>query len=215
MPGMQFLGTAPTRRSQVAQAMAGGMAGFAAGKEKRETRELELEKIDYGKKKDMYNMLLKRAEMLGDSEASTRLFSSDMWQELENNLGIPHIVDLEEGKPTKPVKFKGKEGKPTWGQKESMKGVEADIRRKRGVVSDVVGQMIPYEMKTREEALDYISRKKLDPTRFKKIIDEVYGSTGTNGGYSKMTEAQLYNKAMAGDRGAIAEAARRGYPVGR
>lgn len=64
MPGMQFYGTAPTRRSQLAQAMAGGMKGFTAERERREEKKVKLETIDYTKKRDAANMVISVAKTL-------------------------------------------------------------------------------------------------------------------------------------------------------
>ncbi|KKN45061.1 hypothetical protein LCGC14_0686860 [marine sediment metagenome] len=213
MPGMQFFGTEPDRKSKLAEAMGGAIEGFVGEKEKLRERKMEFEKIDYDKRKEAYDMAINAGEMVG-GERATQMFSNPQFQELENSLGVPHIIDLEAEGKQEPVTF---QGKPTWAQKESVQGVEADIRRKIGITtSGLMGRMLTTKLKTRKDALNYISLKKLDPSRFKKILDEVYGSVGGgNGKYMKMSELELYRSAITGNKAAIAEAARRGYKLGR
>ena len=182
MPGMQFIGQEPEKRNLLAEAMEKGAGGFVKGmeygqarQEKQEERKLEFEKVDWQKRKDTYDMMIKAGELLDESSA-TRMFSEPIFQQLESSLGMPHIVDTEgEGK----VGYKQeKEKVPTWNQAQELEGVKSDIKRKRGTVSDIAGQMIPFEMKTVDDAMDYISRKQLDPSLFADVLKESFGEGG-------------------------------------
>ena len=213
MPGMQFFGTEPewkSRGTRVAEAMGEGIESYRLGKERREKREAglrsearaergldiqtlqlkkQLEGIDYNKKKEAYDLLMKRAELLGDEESSTRLFSSPVFQELENSLGISHIVDLDkvkEGEAPKTVKFRPKTT-PTYSQEQAEAGILSDIKRGSGTTANMMGQMIPYTIDSREKAMDYLSFKKQDPSKYKSALDAKFGSMSgaTTGKYKK------------------------------
>lgn len=124
MPGISFIGSAPQKKSQTAEFMKGlvdilkreqeediaerTMALKEKGEsleERRlgmleETHKLNLENIEYNKKKQAADMVIAVAETLGREEAATLLNQPDV-RELFDNLGWPLPIGISSEKTVK------------------------------------------------------------------------------------------------------------------
>jgi len=172
MPQLQYLGDIPKQGnndiSALAQALQGGIAGYFGAKENRKKNELaqseidlkskQLEhdyaKLDYDKRKDMYDTIIKLLPSV-PPEKQQELTSSPEWTTLEKSLGVPSLS----GTTVSPEK-----SKPSWGQEQEKEAVKANILRGRvGPKRDMYGISEPIILDTKEKVIDYITESGFDP----------------------------------------------------
>lgn len=165
----------------VAKALSEGIGGFVKGytygrekatekamKEKEigisqseldlKTKQLENDyaKLDYDKRKDTYDTMVKLLPSV-PPEKQTELLSSPEWTTLEKSLGLPSLS----GSTLSP-----EVPKPSWGQTQETASIKADLTRGQGSISTLVGEPLPVDIKTEEDAFNYISKKGRDPSEF-------------------------------------------------
>jgi hypothetical protein len=187
MPGIQWLGDVDTttaaektkreNQSLIAQALKSGIGTYLKEKEKGEERALEgrkievaeseattkqkqaeydYSKLDYDKKKDAYDTMIKLLPSV-PPEKQAELTSSPEWIALEKSLGMPSLS----GSTISP-----EAPKPSWGQEQETASIKADLTRGQGSISTLMGEPLPVDIKTKEDALNYISKKGRDPAEF-------------------------------------------------
>jgi len=202
MAQLQWLGKIERPQSKkdvimgnVAKAIEGGVKGYkeaqALKTEKQKTafsqniqtsgvdidrKELEYKysKLDYDKKKDMYDTIAKLLPNV-PAEKQIQLTNSAEWQELENSLGLPHLSGTTVGSGTK----------PSWAQEQEDRSMRADIIRGRGSISIMGAEPIDFPIDTLDQALDYISKKGRDPAEFKTELAKYGKDVTAKGGKEK------------------------------
>lgn len=93
MPGLQWLGQMPRKESPLAKVMGGGTTGYIAGMKEGKTEKLELEKVDYGKKRDTANMIISVAKTLRPGQADDFINKPEV-KALFDNLKWPLPTNL-------------------------------------------------------------------------------------------------------------------------
>jgi len=183
MPGITWLGDIEKETSggYLAKALGGGISTglqtYVGMKEKGKERafeekkfglqqsELDLKKkqiehdyakLDYDKRKDAYDSMVKLLPSV-PPDKQRELTESVEWTTLEESLGLPHLS----GTTLSPEATK-----PSWGQEQEVAAVKAALIQGRGTLSQMVGEPLPKDIKTKQDALDYISLKGLDPSLF-------------------------------------------------
>lgn len=186
MAQLQWLGTLPKQTSggYLAEAIGEGVSGYFKKKgegekiQREEAKEesimdlrqkeydLKFSKIDYDKRKDLYDTMIKMLPNLPEDKQRA-LTSSSEFTSLEESLGVPSIsgTALEA------------ESEMTWSQEQNVSSVRADLARGRGSIKDFYGKPEPTEITTLDEALDYISNKRLDPAGFGEELKRFEGMT--------------------------------------
>lgn len=210
MPGISFIGTAPKKeKSKVAQVLEGVTAGVKAWQTgQKETRkagikereisllesaqelkgkklEHDYAKLDYDKRKDMYDTMTKLLPSIPENK-QLEITSTPEWMKLEESLGMPHLsgTTLRDEK------------EPSWGQEQETSSMRADLVRGRGSISTLVGEPIDFPIDSMDAALDYISKKKRDPSEFAEELKRYETNGGGGVGRARVIERR---KAPNGD----------------
>ena len=123
---------------------------------KKQQIERDYAKLDYDKRKDAYDSMVKLLPNV-PPDKQAELTGSMEWTTLEESLGLPHLSGIA----LSPDKTK-----PSWGQEQEVAAVKAALAQGRGTLSQMVGEPLPKDIKTKQDALDYISLKGLDPSLF-------------------------------------------------
>jgi len=122
---------------------------------KKQQIEHDYAKLDYDKRKDAYDSMVKLLPNV-PPDKQAELTGSVEWTTLEDSLGLPHLSGATLSDKTK----------PSWGQEQEVAAVRAALTQGRGTLSQMVGEPLPKDIKTKQDALDYISLKGLDPSLF-------------------------------------------------
>ena len=122
---------------------------------KKQQIEHDYAKLDYDKRKDAYDSMVKLLPNV-PPDKQAELTGSVEWTTLEDSLGLPHLSGATLSDKTK----------PSWGQEQEVAAVRAALSQGRGTLSQMVGEPLPKDIKTKQDALDYISLKGLDPSLF-------------------------------------------------
>ena len=213
-PQLQWLGDIPKEDawSSVAKAIQGGMAGFTSGMgmgmekqklgmEREKTTaslkmaqsELDLKgkqlehdyaKLDYDKRKDMYDTMVKLLPNV-PSEKQVELTSSPEWMTLEKSLGMPSLS----GTTLSPEKTK-----PTWGQENEVASIRSDLMRGSGTTYSLMGEPEPFDMKTEEDALNYLSKRNQNPAMYSAELARFKTITPTGKGVKKGGQSSPYKE---------------------
>jgi len=140
--------------------------------------DLQLSKMDYDNRREIYKTLVEILPSV-PPEKQDQLVTSPEFEKLEESLGVPH---LNAG-----IAIRRKdENTPSWGQEQDVASVRADLLRGRGVTKDLYGQMLPTELKTEQDALDYLSNKGLDPSLFSAELSRYKTPAPTTTGKGKI-----------------------------
>jgi hypothetical protein len=199
MPGIQYLGNIESDKNAdipyLANALKGGMEGFNTGRKIRQEREdvefsqkiqlsaldikqKELEnsyaKLDYDKRKDMYDTMVKLMPTV-PPEKQKELTSSPEWIKLEESLGMPNLS----GTTMTP------DVKPSWGQAQENASIKADLTRGRGSISTLLGEPLEFIIDSKDKALDYISKKGRNPAEFANELASFDETTSVSEGTGK------------------------------
>jgi len=219
MPGMQFFGTAPARQSPMSQIMEGYQKG-AGGREKREAaqfkRGIDLAKIGYTQKKGAADIMIKaldnatpqqRDKILAEGSDTSNLLKDVYGQEALDSLSM---VTAGKGKAAKIAKV------TTWIKTKKKSAMGFSIpRSKKELDTDIALELSDADWKENyPEVAAEFSLAYRAPEAKPKAKPWWQGGKGKKIDYSTLSEGDLFNKAMAGDKQAIAEAVRKGYPVG-
>lgn len=214
MPQMQWLGTMPKKEYPMAKVLGEGTKGFMAGMEKGQATKLALDKIDYGKKKSTADIMIKaldnatpqqRDDILKEGSDTSSLIKDVYGQEALDALGK---VTAGRGKAASVAKV------TTWfrTKRKNIMGYPTS-RSKEQLEIDAALELKDADWKKNYPELS----AELDvafPTVAKPEKKRGWWGRRRDTGYKGMEEKDLYNKAVAGDKQAIEEAIRRGYPVG-
>jgi hypothetical protein len=200
MPQLQWLGTLGAQdksgvdklESGIALAMNMAMKGKEMGMQKKVSEanianaqsetdikrtqlEREYAKVDFDKKRDAYDSMVKLLPNL-PPEKQVEVTSSPEWVALESSIGVPSI----KGSTLNP-----EQPKPGWSNISNTEAVRANLIRKRvGPKRDMYGMSEPKELATAQDAVDYITEEGLDPAQFARELAG-FGEVSEGGGERK------------------------------
>jgi len=209
MAELQWLGNLPSDKNvdvpYLANALKEGISGYQQQKKYNQERsdkqfeqsiqqsamdikQKELEqnysKLDYDKKKEIYDTMVKLLPNL-PLDKQKEMTSSPEWTTLESSLGIPSIAGASVEK----------ESDMTWAQQQSDASIRADIQRGRGSISTLVGEPLDFTIDSKDKALDYISKKGRNPADFAEELSKYDNSpTSTASSTSDKMGKQQYKK---------------------
>jgi len=168
MPGMQWLGSIPAEDvgSQIARAiprMAQNLALMSQYRrqEERESRQekLELDKLDYNKKKAAADMIINAAKSM-PAERAAEFLNEPQVKDLLEDLGMPVPKGLAAKK------------EPTWRQQELIKSLREGFDRGRVTVQTDMGDYITKDIATVDDVYDVLSKVGLGEEHFKDQISK-------------------------------------------
>lgn len=213
-PQLQWLGTLPEERNYLAEALSKGVEAFTGAREAKRERALEFEKISYTKKKQAADLIIKqidyatpqqKEQLIGEGSKPGALVLDVYGEEALNTLrGVSG-----RGKADKIAKVE------TWiktGKKQAF-GFPVSLT-KESMDTSISLELNDADWKTTYPDIAKDFEASFAAKKQPKRDDGVRWPWGKKTDYRGMTEQELFVKAIAGDKEAISEATRRGYPVG-
>lgn len=186
MAQIQWLGDIDSRKNdqfqRVGEGISAGVGAFLSGQErgrerkaatassaqrnaldeaeldvKRKQIEHDYAKLDYDKRKDAYDTMVKLLPNM-PPDRQQALTSSPEWTALESSLGLPSIAGSTLSK---------EQPEPGWSSLQKTASVRENlIRRRIGPKRDMFGVSEPKDLTSEQDAIDYITEEGLDPSAF-------------------------------------------------
>jgi len=162
-----YAGTKQRLKEEAEEKRKTGVAEGVAQSEldlKQKQLEHDYAKLDYDKRKDMYDTMTKLLPSI-QPEKQQELTSSPEWITLEKSLGMPSLS----GSTISP---EDKTAKPGWTGEQKVEAVRANLVRGRvGPKRDMYGISEPKELSTLTDAIDHITEEGLSPSMFENELE--------------------------------------------
>lgn len=216
MPELQWLGVQPEQKSEqsyLAEALGGVGKGYLAGKVKRKESDreykLEYDKLDYKKKKDTLDLITRMLPNLPPDKQQEFLSRPEVTA-LYESAGVPKPSSLQanQGKVAKVMTWISTKKKPS-----PMTGLAIPMTNREDMDTAISLELSDADWRNSYPSIAAAFEASY-PITEKEEKTSWFGRKST-GGYGKLSEQELFNKASAGDQEAIKEAVRRGYKLGR